>query len=223
MSSTSDRSVRGSPVARSRTTTCVGRSWLAAAAIVCLAIDPLAAQQTGLQPTGLQQTGLQPGEAFVTRFSGVTAQSAPGGAPASSINTSGVVGSIIDLRAPGQAPRGEHWIDEPQRNPVTAGRGRPGLRRRRSTMRRRPMSISAPRRPSACTCRPAPAVDARHVGPAAAVRARSTGSTPPTAIGPARVRAGHARRPPEQRRRARQYRLRPRSTSSSSSPISRPA
>ena len=110
MSLTSVSSARASPVARSRTTTCVGRSWLAATAVILLSTVPLAAQQTGLQP----------GEAFVTRFSGVTPQSAPGGAPLASINTNGTVGSIIDIRAPGQAPNGEHWMDEPQRNPVTA-------------------------------------------------------------------------------------------------------
>src|SRR5262249_4527096 len=38
-----------------------------------------------------------------------------------SIDVNGVVGSIIDLRAPRQAPLGDHWINEPQRNPITAG------------------------------------------------------------------------------------------------------
>jgi hypothetical protein len=57
---------------------------------------------------------MRPGEAFVTRFSGVT----PGAAP--TLNQQGTVGSIIDLRSPGQPPRGQHWIDEPQRRPVTA-------------------------------------------------------------------------------------------------------
>ena len=36
------------------------------------------------------------------------------------IDPAGTVGSIIDLRAPGQRPAGEHWVNEPQRNMVTA-------------------------------------------------------------------------------------------------------
>jgi hypothetical protein len=64
----------------------------------------------------LAQEPLRLGEAFVTRFSGTR----PGaGGPA--IDPNGTVGSIIDLRAPGKPPQGQHWIDEPQRNPVTAG------------------------------------------------------------------------------------------------------
>lgn len=76
------------------------------ALLACYAVASAAAQQGPLQP----------GEAFVTRFSGVTPQSNP-----PTININGTVGSIIDVRAPGQPPRGEHWMDEPQRNPVTAG------------------------------------------------------------------------------------------------------
>jgi hypothetical protein len=60
--------------------------------------------------------GLQPGEAFATRFSG-TAQG-PDGLPA--IDPQGTVGSILDLRAPGQPPQGQHWLNEPQRAPITA-------------------------------------------------------------------------------------------------------
>ena len=45
-------------------------------------------------------------------------RSGPDGLPA--IDTQGTVGSILDLRAPGQPPQGQHWINEPQRNPVTA-------------------------------------------------------------------------------------------------------
>ena len=30
-------------------------------------------------------------------------------------------GSIIDLRSPRMPPLGQHWVDEPQRKPVTAG------------------------------------------------------------------------------------------------------
>jgi hypothetical protein len=63
------------------------------------------------------QGGLRPGEAYVTRFSGTT--QGPDGSAA--INPAGTVGSIIDVRAPGQPPGGWHWINEPQRQPVTAG------------------------------------------------------------------------------------------------------
>jgi hypothetical protein len=74
-------------------------------ATVLLSAEPLFAQEP-----------LRPGEAFVTRFSGTR----PGaGGPVIDIN--GTVGSIIDLRAPGKPPQGQHWIDEPQRNPVSAG------------------------------------------------------------------------------------------------------
>ena len=59
---------------------------------------------------------LQPGEGYVTRFSGVLF-----GASGPIIDLNGTVGSIIDVRAPGQAPQGTHWLYEPQRSPVTAG------------------------------------------------------------------------------------------------------
>src|SRR6195256_1508577 len=59
---------------------------------------------------------LQPGEAYVTRFSGFLY-----GATGPIIDPNGTVGSILDVRAPGQAPPGTHWLCEPQRSPVTAG------------------------------------------------------------------------------------------------------
>lgn len=66
-----------------------------------------------------QQGGLRPGEAFVTRFSGVTTAPGPQGAvPA--IDPQGTVGSILDLRNPGRPPEGRHWLNEPQRAAVTA-------------------------------------------------------------------------------------------------------
>jgi len=68
---------------------------------------PLAAQA--------QDAAMQPGEAFVTRFAGTA--NADGRVV---INPNGTVGSIIDLRMPRQPPQGQHWVDEPQRNPVTA-------------------------------------------------------------------------------------------------------
>src|SRR4028119_1094897 len=70
----------------------------------------------GLVPAAAQERPIQPGEAFVTRFSGLS--SAQGGILA--IDPAGTVGSIIDLRSPGRPPAGEHWLNEPQRRPVTA-------------------------------------------------------------------------------------------------------
>ncbi len=61
--------------------------------------------------------GLQPGEAFATRFSGVA--QGPNGQPA--IDAQGTVGSILDLRSPGQPAQGQHWANKPQRAPITAG------------------------------------------------------------------------------------------------------
>jgi hypothetical protein len=82
----------------------LGLAWLS------LPIDPAAAQQGGLQP----------GEAFVTRFSGVTQAPGPGGQQVPVINVNGISGSVLDLRAPGFPPIGIHWMTEPQSNPVTA-------------------------------------------------------------------------------------------------------
>jgi uncharacterized repeat protein (TIGR01451 family) len=62
-----------------------------------------------------QEEALNPGEAFVTRFSGVNGTGA-----AATINPDGTVGSIIDLRSPSQPPQGQHWLNEPQRAPITA-------------------------------------------------------------------------------------------------------
>ncbi len=56
-----------------------------------------------------RSTGMQPGEAFVTRFSGVTSGSSP------EIDVEGIVGSIVDVRKPGQPAQGQHWLNEPQR------------------------------------------------------------------------------------------------------------
>ena len=62
------------------------------------------------------QDGLRAGEAYVTRFSGVTGTGA-----AARIDLNGTVGSILDLRNPAQPPLGQHWLNEPQRLPVSAG------------------------------------------------------------------------------------------------------
>ena len=69
-------------------------------------------------PAAVAQEGeplLQPGEAYATRFSGMTSDNGQ-----VVIYTEGVVGSIVDIRNPGVPPKGQHWLDEPQRTPVTA-------------------------------------------------------------------------------------------------------
>jgi hypothetical protein len=72
-----------------------------------------------LLPASAQDVPLRPGEAFVTRFSGTTMAPGPASNTTVMIDISGTVGSIIDVRNPGEPPKGEHWIDEPQRKPVT--------------------------------------------------------------------------------------------------------
>ena len=57
------------------------------------------------------------GEAYVTRFSGVSKDPNTG---KHVIDPNGKVGSIFDLRAPSQPHSGQHWINEPQRNPAYA-------------------------------------------------------------------------------------------------------
>ena len=83
--------------------------WSALAAFTLLPLQPLLAQEA-----------MQPGEAYVTRFSGVGPASGSANDQTFAINLDGTVGSIIDIRAPGKPPQGQHWIDEPQRLPVTA-------------------------------------------------------------------------------------------------------
>ena len=64
--------------------------------------------------------GLQPGEAYSTRFSGTTTAKNQDGEDVTVLDTKGIVGSAIDLREPGGPPKGEHWLTEPQRLPLTA-------------------------------------------------------------------------------------------------------
>jgi hypothetical protein len=66
-----------------------------------------------------QQSPLQPGEAVVTRFSGTTTEAGSDG-DITVINPQGASASIIDVRSPGRPPTGEHWINAPQRLPITA-------------------------------------------------------------------------------------------------------
>jgi len=73
-----------------------------------------------MEPAAAQDDLLRPGEAFATRFSGTSSDKGPDGKPIVVIDPAGTVGSIIDLRAPGTRPAGEHWVNEPQRKPVTA-------------------------------------------------------------------------------------------------------
>ena len=61
------------------------------------------------------QETLQPGEAYVTRFSGATVEG-----EVTIIDINGMVGSIIDIRSPGELPKGQYWRNAPQRKPVTA-------------------------------------------------------------------------------------------------------
>ncbi len=81
------------------------------------------------------------------------------------IDLEGTVGSIIDVRAPGQPPQG-HALDRRAAAPAAQGvRGRPGLRRR--ARRTEPTEYL---RRSHARLRPAPyrrqqAMDAGHVGP----------------------------------------------------------
>ena len=58
---------------------------------------------------------LRAGEAYATRFSGITSDNGQ-----AVIFPEGVVGSIVDIRNPGVPAQGQHWLDEPQRMPVTA-------------------------------------------------------------------------------------------------------
>jgi len=67
-----------------------------------------------------QNGPLQPGEAYLTRFSGVTAAPGAAGNQGFAIDLNGTVGSIIDVRAPHEPPLGRHWLDAPQRLPVKA-------------------------------------------------------------------------------------------------------
>jgi hypothetical protein len=62
---------------------------------------------------------LRLGESVVTRFAGVKVLK-NSGETRSIINLDGIVASVIDLRRPGFAPDGRHWLNEPQRLRITA-------------------------------------------------------------------------------------------------------
>ena len=65
----------------------------------------------------LAQESLQAGEGYITRFSGTTRNSSS----ETVIDVDGTVGSVVDLRTPSQPPKGQHWLNEPQHDPVSAG------------------------------------------------------------------------------------------------------
>ncbi len=83
------------------------RSCVALATAAIISVSSLASVRA--------QEGLQPGEAFLTQFSGTTTDNS-----VETIDTDGVVGSVIDLRTPGKAPTGAR-IDAPGGPTVTAG------------------------------------------------------------------------------------------------------
>jgi len=88
------------------------RRFVAGLATAFVMTDPVPAEA---------QVGMQPGEAFITRFSGVTLTPGPQGQPPSaSINVNGPSGTIVDVRSPAFPPIGLHWMTEPQRGRVTA-------------------------------------------------------------------------------------------------------
>ncbi len=61
------------------------------------------------------------GEAFSTRFSGTKQEKGADNKFKQVIDLDGIVGSVIDIRQPGEAPRGQHWSNEPQRLQIKAG------------------------------------------------------------------------------------------------------
>ncbi|WP_199190473.1 peptidoglycan-binding domain-containing protein, partial [Nitratireductor sp. StC3] len=84
-------------------------------------VSALLLGSSALVPAAVAQEALSAGEAFATRFSGTTEITLADGERLTLIDESGVVGSVVDVRTPGFAADGRHWIDEPQRLPVTAG------------------------------------------------------------------------------------------------------
>ena len=83
----------------------------------CAIAFTAAQAQQGFQPPPPQDGPLRPGEAVVTRFSGV----GPGGPQGATINTNGPVAVIIGVGAPQEPPQGQHWLNKPIRTTVTAG------------------------------------------------------------------------------------------------------
>ena len=67
-----------------------------------------------------QESAIAPGEAFVSRFSGLKFEIGQDGEQHQVLDSDGVSGSVIDIRNPLQKPQGHHWRNEPQRLPVFA-------------------------------------------------------------------------------------------------------
>ncbi len=74
-----------------------------------------------VSPGFSQDAEFHPGEAFSTRFSGTKQEKGADDKFREVIDLDGVVGSVIDVREPGEAPRGQHWDNEPQRLNIKAG------------------------------------------------------------------------------------------------------
>ncbi|MHA1544994.1 MAG: hypothetical protein ACTSUY_01040, partial [Alphaproteobacteria bacterium] len=75
---------------------------------------------TALTSPASAQEAMQAGEAYATRFSGTVEFTLDDGTKFNTLDQNGVVGSIVDVRAPGFTADGRHWRDEPQRLPITA-------------------------------------------------------------------------------------------------------
>ena len=75
----------------------------------------LGTQSGWAQDSEPTQSLFNPGEAYVTRFSGTKTE---GGRTV--IDPAGTVGGIVDIRQPGEPAKGQHWLNEPQRLPLTA-------------------------------------------------------------------------------------------------------
>ena len=86
----------------------------------CRLLSPFALSFQPAPAPAQDGEGLQPGEAYSTRFSGTTTGKNQDGEDVTVLDTKGIVGSAIDLREPGGPPKGEHWLTEPQRLPLTA-------------------------------------------------------------------------------------------------------
>ena len=94
----------------------VGCRFLLSRCVCTLVLAVGAAVSAGGVSVGASAQDLQPGEAYVTRFSGTTTKNSR-----TIIDVTGTVGSIVDVRQPGESAQGQHWLSEPQRLPVTAG------------------------------------------------------------------------------------------------------
>jgi peptidoglycan hydrolase-like protein with peptidoglycan-binding domain len=82
---------------------------------VALAVACLALSSDSAVTAAQSARALQAGDSYVTRFSGTSTSSS-----GTVIDLDGTVGSVIDLRNPSQPPQGQHWLNEPQRHPITA-------------------------------------------------------------------------------------------------------